>query len=291
MNYAITMMNYPLTLNTILERAGRIYPKVEIVSRMPDKSLYRTTYGDVYQRARALGEALQKAGLKRGDRVEAAPEVRKIYQQMFGDRDPVAQPGTATGSPGDYWTTLALVPDILKMSSDILFALLQPGRKLEPRYRELAILRTAIVGDCRFEYSQHLKVSRALGIPEDKLQALKGWATSDKFDQIERAVMAASRGLLNLKRISLGRQLTTLALITGGIAVGFTTTGLIAYEVFWFRGQLANSTASTMLPGSAMLLRAMSNAVPWSTDVRMMGSPIVTFTDLPNATSFTGTRP
>ena len=142
-----------------------------------------------------------------GDRVrqvslaEAAPEVRKIYQQIFGDRDPVARPGTATGSPGDYWTTLALVPDILKMSSGMLFALLQPGRKLEAQYRELAILRTAVVGDCRFEYSQHLKVSRALGIPEEKIEALKGWAVSDKFDPLERAIMAATDELIGRNMI------------------------------------------------------------------------------------------
>jgi alkylhydroperoxidase family enzyme len=127
---------------------------------------------------------------------EAGPEVRKLYQQIFGDRDPVAQPGTATGSPGDYWTTLALVPDILRMSSDALFALLQPGRKLEPRFRELAILRTAIMGDCRFEYSQHLKVARAVGIPDAKLNALKSWTTSEHFDQAERAVMAAADELI-----------------------------------------------------------------------------------------------
>jgi alkylhydroperoxidase family enzyme len=127
---------------------------------------------------------------------EAAPQVRKLYQQIFGDRDPVAQPGTATGSPGDYWTTLALVPDILKMLSDTLFALLQPGRKLEPRFRELAILRTAIAGDCRFEYSQHLKVARAVGIADAKLNALKSWTTSEHFDPAERAVMAAADELI-----------------------------------------------------------------------------------------------
>jgi len=127
---------------------------------------------------------------------EATPEIRRIYQQIFGDRDPVAQPGTATGTPGDYWTTLALVPDILKMSSDMLFALLQPGRKLDARYRELAILRSAIVGDCRFEYSQHLKVARALGTPAEKLGAIKAWATSDKFDEAERSVMAATDELI-----------------------------------------------------------------------------------------------
>ncbi len=127
---------------------------------------------------------------------EATPEVRKLYRQIFGDRDPVAQPGTSTGTPGDYWTTLALVPDILKMMSDALFALLQPRRKLEARFRELAILRTAISGDCRFEYSQHLKVARSIGIPDAKLRSVKSWTSSEDFDQAERAAMAAADELI-----------------------------------------------------------------------------------------------
>jgi fatty-acyl-CoA synthase len=64
-----TMMNCPLTLTHILERAGRIFPEREIVSRLPDHSLHRCTYADIYRRARRLVEALQKAGLQRGDRV------------------------------------------------------------------------------------------------------------------------------------------------------------------------------------------------------------------------------
>ena len=134
-----------------------------------------------------MGNRLRQVSLK-----EASPEIREIYKQFFGDRDPVAEPGTATGTPGDYWTTFALVPDILKMSRDSLFALLQPGRALAPRMRELAILRTGLVGDSKFEYSQHLKVARMVGIPEEKLQAIKGWTTSDQFDADERAVMAAA---------------------------------------------------------------------------------------------------
>lgn len=64
-----TMMDYPLTLTHILERAGRLFPKVEIVSRMPDKSLHCQTYAEFYRRARALAEALLRLGLRRGDRV------------------------------------------------------------------------------------------------------------------------------------------------------------------------------------------------------------------------------
>jgi len=64
-----TMMKTPLTLNHILERAGTLYPDVEVVGRLPDRSLHRTTYGDVYRRARMLAEVLLDAGLGKGDRV------------------------------------------------------------------------------------------------------------------------------------------------------------------------------------------------------------------------------
>ena len=37
-----TMMDYPLTLPHLLERAGKLFPRVEMVSRRPDRSLLRT---------------------------------------------------------------------------------------------------------------------------------------------------------------------------------------------------------------------------------------------------------
>jgi fatty-acyl-CoA synthase len=64
-----TMMDFPLTLATILERAGKIFPRVEIVSRKPDKSITRTCYGEFYLRSRRLADALTKLGLQPGDRV------------------------------------------------------------------------------------------------------------------------------------------------------------------------------------------------------------------------------
>ncbi len=64
-----TMMQVKLSLNHFLERAGRLFGGVEIVSRMPDKSLHRTNYAAFHRRARLLAEALQKAGIRKGDRV------------------------------------------------------------------------------------------------------------------------------------------------------------------------------------------------------------------------------
>jgi fatty-acyl-CoA synthase len=64
-----TMMDFPLTLPTILERAGTLFPRVEIVSRRPDRSIVRISYGDFYRRARRLSNALTKLGMRPGDRV------------------------------------------------------------------------------------------------------------------------------------------------------------------------------------------------------------------------------
>ena len=64
-----TMMEFPLTIPSILERARAPFGDVEIVSRRADRTLHRTTYGRFYERARALAAALLLRGLKKGDRV------------------------------------------------------------------------------------------------------------------------------------------------------------------------------------------------------------------------------
>jgi fatty-acyl-CoA synthase len=64
-----TMMQFPLTLRPLLERAAKLFPNVEIVSSRPDNSIHRYTYGEMSQRARSLAAVLQAAGLEPGDRV------------------------------------------------------------------------------------------------------------------------------------------------------------------------------------------------------------------------------
>jgi len=63
------MMDFPLTLTHLLERARTYYPRSEIVSRNPDKSLHRYTYADFYKRTCRLANALTRLGVRPGDRV------------------------------------------------------------------------------------------------------------------------------------------------------------------------------------------------------------------------------
>ncbi len=64
-----TMMPSPLLISSMLDRAGKLFPDVEIVSSHPDGSRHRYTNGDLHRRSRQLAAALQRAGLAKGDRV------------------------------------------------------------------------------------------------------------------------------------------------------------------------------------------------------------------------------
>ncbi|HEX6004530.1 MAG TPA: AMP-binding protein, partial [Burkholderiales bacterium] len=64
-----TMMQIPLTLAPLLERAGRMFGNTEIVSRLPDRTVHRYRYADFHRRVRALAGALQALGMRSGDRV------------------------------------------------------------------------------------------------------------------------------------------------------------------------------------------------------------------------------
>ncbi|HEX7699297.1 MAG TPA: long-chain fatty acid--CoA ligase [Kofleriaceae bacterium] len=63
------MMDLPLTLDWVADRAERWMAGREIVSRRPDRSLSRTTYGALIPRARRLARALVNVGIKPGERV------------------------------------------------------------------------------------------------------------------------------------------------------------------------------------------------------------------------------
>ena len=64
-----TMMDVPLSLNHLLDRAGQLFAGNEIVSRLPDKSYKTHSYGEFHRRTRALASALQSLGLNKGERV------------------------------------------------------------------------------------------------------------------------------------------------------------------------------------------------------------------------------
>ena len=128
--------------------------------------------------------------LRQVSRAEATHEVGKVYQRLFGDRDPVVSPGTATGTPGDWWNVFALVPEVLAHAQAGFGLFGSKGRALTPYQRELVITRTGFAAGSKFVFSQHCKAARAAGIPEEKIAAMPAWASSDAFNTDERAILA-----------------------------------------------------------------------------------------------------
>src|SRR5260221_5011120 len=78
-----TMMDFPLTLKTILERASTQFAKVEILSRRPDRTILRTNYRAFSDRARRLASALTKLGLQRGDLVASTIWNHSCHLETF----------------------------------------------------------------------------------------------------------------------------------------------------------------------------------------------------------------
>ena len=134
--------------------------------------------------------------LRQVPRADAAPSVLPLYDLLFGARDPVAEPGTATGAPGDWWTVFALVPDVFDHAVGG-FALYQsPARRLAPALRELGQTRVGWARASQFVFSQHCKSCRSAGIAEEKIAAIPAWAVADCFDPLERAVLAYTDALV-----------------------------------------------------------------------------------------------
>ena len=125
------------------------------------------------------------------------PVVSSTYDLIFGaDRDPVADPGTSTGTTGDWWTVFALAPDVLDHCLRGFALYRNPKRKLDAQLRELAQTRVGWTRASRFVFSQHCKSCRGVGIDEAKIAAIPSWSVSDAFTPAERAVLAYTDALV-----------------------------------------------------------------------------------------------
>ncbi len=120
-----------------------------------------------------------------------------MYDRLFGPgRDPVVEPGTATGTPGDWWTVFALSPEILRHATRG-FALYRSERRLvDPVIRELGQTRAGWLRASQFVYSQHCKSCRHLGMSEERINAISSWQVADCFTAEERAALAYTDALV-----------------------------------------------------------------------------------------------
>ena len=107
----------------------------------------------------------------------------------------MAEPGTTTGTPGDWWTVFANSPDIFEHAVQGFGIYRSSRRQLDPVLRELGQTRAGWAVGSQFVFSQHCKSCRLLGMSESKIQAIAYWQASDEFTPVERLVLAYTDAL------------------------------------------------------------------------------------------------
>jgi alkylhydroperoxidase family enzyme len=61
--------------------------------------------------------------------------------------------------------------------------------KLDPKLREIAILRNAKVCGSVYEWTQHVPIARACGVTEEQIAAMDNWQGARCFNEVERLVL------------------------------------------------------------------------------------------------------
>jgi alkylhydroperoxidase family enzyme len=82
-------------------------------------------------------------------------------------------------------------PKLARWMNDILMGLLWEGR-LEPRLRELVIMRLGWATGSDYEWTQHWRIATGLGLPEADVLAVRDWEAHAGFGPADRAVLAAT---------------------------------------------------------------------------------------------------
>ncbi len=92
-------------------------------------------------------------------------------------------------------------PDLAKAIYGLLGQLLFRG-KLDARLRELVIMRIGWATGSDYEWTQHWRVAKQLGVGDAELLAVRDWRGHAAFGPAERAVLAATDETLESGAIS-----------------------------------------------------------------------------------------
>ena len=97
----------------------------------------------------------------------------------------------------DYMAELSIFqmllnhPKLARTFNDMLATMMWHGA-LDPRLRELVIMRIGWLTGCDYEWTQHWRVASGLGVSAEDLLGVRDWRGYIGFGAAERAVLAAT---------------------------------------------------------------------------------------------------
>lgn len=95
----------------------------------------------------------------------------------------------------NLYKSLGHAPDLLRAWIDFAWAL-RGHDTTSRRLRELMILRTASLHHSQYEWHQHRRMAREVGVTDYQVAELEMWRTSDAFDAEERAALRLTDAII-----------------------------------------------------------------------------------------------
>ena len=110
----------------------------------------------------------------------ATDELREFYERIEG----------ASGGMGvlNVFKVMAHTPQLMQSWWGMMAVLLS-RLQLAPRLRELAILRLFQVKRTPYGFAHHVRIGKQVGITDEQIAALAGYAESDLFSQVDKLVL------------------------------------------------------------------------------------------------------
>jgi 4-carboxymuconolactone decarboxylase len=102
------------------------------------------------------------------------------------DYAPANNPGA--DHPLNLFRMLAHSPPVMSGFAKLGGALLQDCA-LDPRLRELAIVRVGLLAGASYEVEKHTKIAQAVGLSEAEVDALRPGASQEALSDVQRAVL------------------------------------------------------------------------------------------------------
>ena len=109
---------------------------------------------------------------------QAPPEVRETFQKVESNGARVLNLHKAVAN-SPY-----VLRNFIRLGNSLL-----ARTELEPRLRELAILRVATLSESEYEWTQHVPLALEVGVSGEQVGAISNWKESAVFSDLERAVL------------------------------------------------------------------------------------------------------
>ena len=169
------------------------------------------------------------ARVKLVEKEQADPIIQEMFQKFEEQKLPIINLFKAMGNS----------PRVGRNFIRLGNAVLRP-EILDPKLRELAILRVGNLLQSEYEFTKHVVIGKGVGVTGDQINELSKWKSSKKFSDIERAVLqytdemtlkvkVSDATFANLKRFFDDAAIVKLTVTIG--YYGMVSRALVALEI------------------------------------------------------------